>query len=245
MMAFYYISVFSIIPLGIAYGLLALVYWGLVRVTRGARARRAILSGIAVAFLILPVSEELWIAWNFAQACQQSGTFINKTVQVEGFYDDTRSTHAGKPTSQAVQSFEKSGYRFLEMRGDGKVVRIEKVNGEWKPTLLDRPTARYQFKYTDPMNGTPWGHKIVRTGSVVIDSQTNDEIARYTSYGRGAPWFFIWLDKPGFVCDSPGRWPYTGSSRLVYEKAFTPCRGGGDSLCGARSEAVSMNQKGV
>jgi hypothetical protein len=223
-MGFYYISIFSIIPLGIAYGILALIYWGVARVTRGARARTAILSLVGVIFLILPISEELWIAWSFGQACKEAGTFISKKVQVEGFYDDTRSTHAGTPTPQAVDSFEKSGYRFFEMKGREKFVRIEKSDGQWKPVVLDRPTARYHFRVTDPMDGTRVAYKVSRSGSVVIDKETNEEIARYTSFGRSPPWFFVGLDVPGYACDVPGGWPYTRKSRLVYQEALIPAQ---------------------
>jgi hypothetical protein len=223
MMGFYYTSVFSIVPLGIAY-VLMLVFFGLAWwFTRKAESRVVIRATTALVLGVLPIGEELWIAWNFGQACKQAGTFITRKIPVEGFYDDTRSTHFGDPTAQAAESFDKTGYRFLEMKGpNGRVVHIEKSDGTWKATLLERSTARYQFKHTDPINGTPWGHKIIRSGSSVIDVETNEEIARYVSFGRGAPWYFIWLDRPGFACDAPGRWPYTRNSRLVYREALVP-----------------------
>lgn len=221
-MGFYYFSIFSLVPLSIAYGVLALFFWGIARGMRDVRRRGLILAAIAIVFLIVPIAEEVWIAWNFGQACKEAGTFVHKKVQVEGFYDDTRSTHAGTPTPQAVESFEKSGYRFLEMKGKERFVRIEKIDGHWESTVLDRPTARYHFMYTDLMNGTPWGHKITRTGSVVIDKETGLEIARYVGFGRDAPWYFIGLDRPGFACDAPSRWPYTRNSRLIYEHALIP-----------------------
>jgi hypothetical protein len=218
-MAFYYISIFSIIPLGVAYGVLGLVYWGLVRATRGVRARTLILSVVGVIFLVLPISEELWIAWNFAQACRQAGTFISKKVQVEGFYDDTRSSHAGKPTAQAVESFEKSGYRFVEMKADGKVVRVEKINGEWKPTLLDRPTAKYHFRM--PSNHAPLGHRITKHETVVVDTTGGDVLGRYTRFSRDAPWFY-WSIKGDYSCDAPGRWPLTRGNFSIYRDILQP-----------------------
>lgn len=45
-MGFYYFSFFSIVPLGIAYGVLALVFWAIVRSTRGMHGRAAVL-GVA------------------------------------------------------------------------------------------------------------------------------------------------------------------------------------------------------
>jgi len=221
-MAFYYTSLLSIVPLGAAYAILALLFAGAVRATRGVRGRGAILSVLGIVFLVMPVSEEFWIARDFGQACKEAGTFIDKKVQVEGFYDDTRSTHAGTPTPQAAASFEKSGYQFLEMKGREKFVRVEKIDGQWRSTALDRPTARYHFRHTDPMSGTPWGHKIIRSGSEIVDSETNQAIARYVSFGRSPPWFFVWLDTPSFACDAPGRWPLTRGGRLIYSDVLIP-----------------------
>lgn len=222
-MGFYYFSDFSLLPLGVAYGLLALIYWTIVVGTRGNSKRRLILGVLGVVFLLLPVSEEFWIAWNFGQACKQAGTFVEKKVVVDGFFDETRSTHAGAPTRQAEISFDKSGYQFLEMKGsNGRVVHLEKSGGRWSATVLDHPKARYHFQYSDPMSGTPWAHKIVRSGSVVIDSESKKEIARYTSFGRAPAWFYIGLGTPGFACDAPGRWPFTKGSRLIYPEVLIP-----------------------
>ena len=221
-MGFYYFSILSLAPLAIAYGLLLLVFWGIAHLTRRMPGRKALLAAIGAVFLILPVSEELWIAWNFGQACKEAGTFIQQKVQVEGFYDGTRTTHANTPTPQAIESFEKSGYRFFEMRGQEKFVRIEKIDGQWKPIVLDRPTARYHFRFSDPTDGTPWAHKIVRSGSVVMDSESNKEIARYTSFGRRPAWFFIGLGTSAFACYAPGRWPLTRGSRLIYPEVLIP-----------------------
>jgi len=221
-MGFYYFSFFGTALALLVSLITAGVFWF---VWRGVLKRRIPSWAFLVSlpfFLVLPWAEELWIAWNFGQACKEAGTFIHKKVQVEGFYDETRTTHAGTPTPQAVASFEESGYRFFEMKGKQAYVRIEKHEGRWVTTTLVRPTARYHFRMTDPMDGTPWGHKIIRFGSVVFDTETNQEIARYIGFGRGAAWYFIGLDVPGFACDSPGNWPYTRKSRLIYREALIP-----------------------
>lgn len=128
-MGFYYVSIFSIVPLGIAYGLLALIYWGVIRASRGTPARKTILSVVGAVFLVLPVGEELWIAWNFGQACTDAGTFIHKKVEVEGFYDDTMrgmTRLVGRPA-----------YRFVESPDDGgKVRRIEHASEAEKARAL-------------------------------------------------------------------------------------------------------------
>lgn len=256
-MGFYYTSFFSIVPLGIAYGLLALLYWALVRGTRGVRGRAALLGLSGIVFLLGPVAEELWIAWNFGQSCKEAGTYIHRKVQVEGFYDDS-----GGGSLELVQS---GRYRFVEARGRNGYTRLMKGDAEflgealarysidsagqevakqdvirvklndriealvyprrgesWRIELLDRPSARYHFKMTDPMGGTRIAHKVIGYGSVVVDTESNTEIARYRSYGRQPPWYFVWLDTPAFACDAPGRWPLTKGTALIYPDVLIP-----------------------
>jgi len=107
-MGFYYISIFSIFPLSIAYGLLALVLWGIARLTRAVHGRNVLLGVVGAVFLVAPVAEELWIAWNFGQACKEAGTFIYKKVKVEGFYDDT--------TGWGPRQLAASKYQFVESK---------------------------------------------------------------------------------------------------------------------------------
>jgi hypothetical protein len=217
LMGFYYGSLFSLIPLGIAYVAMALVFWGVAVGTRGIQRRRTVLVITALVLLVLPISEELWIAWNFGQACKQAGTFIHKKVAVDGFYDDTRSTHAGEPTQQAAESFDRSGYRFLEMKGPkGGVVHIEKVNGRWRSTLLERPTARYQYQSRSHI---PESRKVVKHESIVVDTHDQQAIGRETIFGRYAPWFFVGLDAPQMQCHGVHHVP-----GLVYKNVLLPNR---------------------
>lgn len=215
-MGFYYTSLFSIVPLGIAYGALALLYWALVRGTRGMRARWAVLGVAAPILLAVPIAEEVWIAWNFGQACKEAGTFIHKKVQVEGFYDDT--THWWR------QLKESSTYRFVESRDNqnGNLWRVERNGNGVKHFRIDRPTARYHFKATHPIGGTWTAHKVGRSEWVVLDAERNEEIARYTVFGRRPPWFFIWLDTPAFACDEPGKWPLARGNSLIYRDVLIP-----------------------
>jgi hypothetical protein len=258
-MGFCYFSLFSLVPLGIAYGVLALIFVGVVLATRGTRARALIRTVAGVAFIFLPLSEELWIARNFAQACKEAGTFIYGKVHVEGFYDATMPS--------AIENIVSGRYWFIEQASeDGKgFERVERGSDElrgkalswyaegnpgkgrpesrsiiyplnenerivvspngmdaWRVTKLDQPTARHHFRNADPVDGTPWGYKIVRSGSVVIDTESREEIARYAGFGRRPPWFFIGLGVAPFACDSPGDWPNTRSSGLVYRDALVP-----------------------
>jgi hypothetical protein len=256
-MAFYYPSIFGLVPLAIAYGLLAFVYWIIVVGTRGDPRRGLILSVLGAVFLVLPVGEELWIGWNFGQACKGAGTFITKKVQTDGFYDASmraayENTKPGRYQFVEQATEDSKGFERVERvedesrskalawysgRNPGKslpnsivypvddniriVVSLSSA-GAWKVTKLDRPTARYHFKNTDPMSGTPWGHKIGRSGSVVIDTQSNEEIARYASFGRRPPWFYIGLGVAPYSCDSPGDWPNSRRSSLIYREVLIP-----------------------
>jgi hypothetical protein len=257
--AFYYTSLFSMVPLGIAYTLLAFLYMVVVFGTRGRPKRAITLTVVGALFLILPVSEELWIAWNFARACKQSGTVIHKTVQADGFYSEgavDMTRLVGLPFEFVESKLSEGGYQRIE-RGqkqdferaiawyretrngkspgpkewikqpidDQTTIVAELDTGHvWRITKLDRPTARYHFRKTDPMDGTPWGYKIGRSGSVVVDTKNNEEIARYTSFGRRPPWYFLGLSVPPYACDSPGKWPNTDGSSLIYRNAIVPTK---------------------
>ena len=230
-MGFYYFSILSVVPLGIAYGLLALVFWGIARLTRGMAGRKVLLVVIGIVFLVIPVAEELWIAWNFGQACKEAGTFIYRKVQVEGFYDDTRPGRPGPLAEQAKRSMDQSGYLFherplLDTRGGAaKVVRYEKVNGDWLSKVIDRPTARYHYKWPNHY-GVRVAYKVGKSERVVIDTQNNKQIARYISFGRRPPWYWIALNTPAFACDSPGRWPMTSGNPLLYREVLVPVADG-------------------
>jgi len=214
-MGFYYLSIFSIFPLGIAYGLLLLIFWGIARLTRGMPGRKALLSIVGVVFLVLPVAEELWIAWNFGQACKEAGTFIYKKVQVEGFYDNTHGWRADK--------LRASGYRFVEGRdttsGRNSYWRHELEGDQVRSFKIDRPTARYYYKW--PQRDAVVGHKMYKQIEEITDVQTGDVLGRSLQYGRTSAWFFVALDDPGMSCPRPGEKPGVLLYRLVLEPVAT------------------------
>jgi hypothetical protein len=216
-LGFYPISILSIVPIGIAYAVLGLAFGAMVYVG----LPKSILAAAAAAFLVLPISEELWIAWNFGRACKEAGEFVHRKVQVDGFYDDT--THWWRQLQDSGYQPE-TRYQFVESRepGTNKVWRVERSPEGLKHFEIGRPSARYHFRSTDPMNGTPWAHKIVRSGSVVLDTANNQEVARYTRFGRAAPWFYVGLGTPAFGCDAPGDWPNSRKSFLIYREALIP-----------------------
>lgn len=148
-MGFYYISIFSIVPLGIAYGALLLIFWGIARLTRGMPGRKALLGIVGAVFLVLPVGEELWIAWNFGQACKEAGTFIYKKVQVEGFYDSTMRS--------AYENTKPGRYRFVEhATADRKgIERVERADDALRAKAL----AWYAER--NPGKGLPKGQSVI------------------------------------------------------------------------------------
>jgi hypothetical protein len=258
-MAFYYTTLFSMVPLGIAYAVLVVLYGVLLHVTRGWPKRALTLTVVGAVFLVLPVSEELWIAWNFARACETAGTVIHKKVEADGFYNDdavdmTRLT--GLPFKFIESKLSEGGYQRIERaekqdferaiawytnNHGGKrpgpkewvkhpiddrtrIVAELDTGNVWRVMKLDLPTARYHFRKIDPMGGTRWGYKIGRSGSVVVDTKTNEELARYTSFGRRPPWYFLGLSVPPYACDSPGRWPDTRDSALIYRNVIEPLK---------------------
>jgi hypothetical protein len=89
---------------------------------------------------------------------KDAGIFVYKTVEVEGFYDDT--THWWR---QLIES----NYQFVESRDNtyGGLWRVERDGKGVRHFKIDRPTARYH--YTTNIYGTRVAHKITRQESRV------------------------------------------------------------------------------
>jgi hypothetical protein len=226
-MRFYYwtgLSWLFLLPVYIVgAGLITLLWW---RLAKRVKRAWAIIVPLYLVLAIGPWVEELWIAWNFGHLCKKdAGIFIYKTVEVEGFYDATRPTLPKPRTEQAAKDLDRGGYRFYEMvfpdfkGGPSKVVHLEKVNGIWTPTVLDRPAARYHYRWPDFNNEV--GHKIWRNSEAVVDMETDDTLAVSVRYGRQAPWFFVGLDRPGMSCPRPGEDPLKKPGAL-YKQVLLP-----------------------
>ncbi len=216
-MRFYYISIFSILLLGLIYliGTGLLTWFGLWLRKRWKRAWMLMVP----LFLLLytgPVAEEFWIAWNFGQLCKKdAGIFINKTVEAEGFYDDT--THWWRQLAE-------SNYQFVESRDNtyGGLWRVERDGKEVRHFKIDHPTARYH--YTTNIYGTKVAHKITRQESRVSDETNGEIIGRYVEYGRRPPWFFVGMGEASFSCDGPNGGPNSKHNRLIYRDVLIPIK---------------------
>lgn len=84
-MGFYYFSILSLAAFVVYFAialLVVLIVWLRFKLAKG-----WLLLLIPTLF-IAPWVEELWIAYNFGQLCRKdAGIFINRTVEVEGYYD--------------------------------------------------------------------------------------------------------------------------------------------------------------
>lgn len=89
---------------------------------------------MAPLFLLLylaPISEELWIAWNFGQLCRKdAGIFVNKTVKVDGFYDSTMRS--------AYEITKEGRYLFVEQSTEDRkgIERVRLASNEERTRAL-------------------------------------------------------------------------------------------------------------
>lgn len=127
-MRFYYFSLFSWMAWAlygaIAIAVLSLLWAKLLKL----RFRNPVYWILVAAVLVAPWGEELWIAYTFDRLCRKdAGVFIDKTVEVDGYYNDT-----GKITRLA-----NSPYKFIESRDDGgKFRRVERATEQEKADAL-------------------------------------------------------------------------------------------------------------
>lgn len=225
-MRFYYMSIFSLIFIAVIYAVAIFLASKLL----GKKFKGVVAVVVIAAILIAPWTEELWIAYNFGQLCRKdAGIFINKTVEVEGYYDATAGLYGiQKPLPDVTaKNFDQRGFRYYEMSlantkgGPSKVAHFEKVNGEWAGVILEKPTARYHYRW--PNMDTPMSHKVAKIERVVADSKTDELLARETKYRREAPWFFIGLDRPVILCPGLGEHPLERHGS-VYNLSLKPVK---------------------
>ncbi len=253
-MGFYYFSLFSWMAFAIYFAIVAAI---IIKICETNKLSKYWKVGLLTVAFIAPWTEELWIAYNFGQLCRKdAGLFINKTVEVEGYYNDTGVTRLppdshyrfiespdGKRefhrVDRASSQEAESARKWYEKEYKGN--RLEKGKNEWirhsvndrmqviveidtgyawRVTKLDKPTARYHYLKD---HGVPLTHKVGRQMSKVVDSETGQELGRYTRYYREAYWFLIALSAPNMGCDGPTSGP-PKSSFLIYEDILKPLR---------------------
>ncbi len=141
-MRFYYISIFSVMLLGLIYlvGTVLLAWFGLWLRKRWNKAWMVMVP----LFLLLytsPVAEEFWIAWNFGQLCKKdAGIFVYKAVEADGFYD---------ATGGSFELIRSGQYRWIESPSRERA-------GAERLTLGDAEFTRQAFeKYEKQQNVKP------------------------------------------------------------------------------------------
>jgi len=229
-MGFYYPSIFSLMLLGVFYAVVLIGLWlwwtkGLKRKFTGPAAW-----SVVALVVVAPWLEELWIAYNFGQLCRKdAGIFVNKVVEVEGYYDATaglRQIYKPLPAVTA-ENFDKRGFKYYEMSlantkgGPSKVAHFEKINGEWTGAVLEKPTARYHYRW--PHSHTPVAYKIKSHEWVIEDVEQKTIIAREKAYAREAYWFYIGLDRPTMFCPVFGNYGEKLTGEL-YRLALKPSK---------------------
>ena len=201
-----------------------IVLWRMLgKIARGIRWCLVFLLRIAA---ILPWWEEFEIARAYGQACRtDAGLTISRTVSVRGFYDSTRPTHDGPVNVATAEELDQRGYAFYELLyrdekgGATKIVHLDKQDGRWIATVLDRPRAEYQFQ--DEL-ATQIRPKVFREASSIVKIATGEKIAQYVRYSRQAPWYYVGLDSPGMGCDDPSGGPQSKKSSRIYREVLTP-----------------------
>jgi len=172
---FYYFSIFSwmLYPTLAAIGLTLL--WALWTKVLKLKIANPVYWVLVAAILVGPWVEELWIAYNFDRLCRKdAGVFINKTVEVDGYYNQTgagMSRIVGGPT-----------YKFVEVPdGTGGYRRIEHATTEEK--------ARAIAKYVENHKGKQPDEKEWFTQQISEDVQVTVEM------NTGYAWRITKLDK--------------------------------------------------
>ena len=158
-------------------------------------ARALVLLAIPIV-IALPIADEAWIGWHFREACKDAGVHVARKVVVDGFLDDTsRSVSSSSArvglisSADALKAFDDAGFRFQEQSTrDGKVWHLERVADGLQASVLDKPEARYHYKYSSPSQEVPIGLKLEKRETIVVDAQGGAVIAREIRYNRYPGW---------------------------------------------------------
>lgn len=140
----------------------------------------AALGLLGLVLAAIPVADDAYIQWHFNRLCRDAGMHYEKKIVVDGFYDSTMRSGYGL--------VEKGGFRFIEHwdRINGKIERVERVSGEWRVTVLDRPTARYHYKDSSPHDSVAL--QVTKYEAVILDTETGKVVGRRTIYTRYPGW---------------------------------------------------------
>lgn len=174
---------------------------------------RFVIAPLALVFIALPWVDEIYIAWHFHELCKDAGVHVYKKVEVDGFLDDTsREERDGQKIGllfnnpKYLEDWDRTGYVFKEyMLKDGGARHLERQPDGVYVTILDRPTARYVYKYS--ANNEDAGLQLSKTEFIIVDTQTDEIISRSTLYKRYPGWVEgLWIRFVGSgltICERP------------------------------------------
>lgn len=154
---------------------------------------------LGVVLAAIPVGDDAYIQWHFNRLCRDAGMHYEKKIAVDGYYDSvmTGPSTAGPITNlPAIESYDRDGFRFFERRagyapgkyGDQPLQysHVEKADGKWQTSILDRPTARYHYKHSSKHDAVAF--QVTKFEDVILDTETKKVIGRRTIYTRYPGW---------------------------------------------------------
>ncbi|MCW5575159.1 MAG: hypothetical protein KIT13_03595 [Burkholderiales bacterium] len=182
-MRFYYPSIFSLIFIAVLYAIVLGVFWFIwVKLYKRKFSGPAVWPVVTLV-LVLPWLEEFWIAWNFGQLCRKdAGIVINRTVEVEGYFNDTGRTITrivGGPSYKFIESREER--KFREGR---KFRRVEKASDE------EKEHAIAWFIETYP------GKELKKNRNEWIMHPVDEQVQINVEVDTGYAWRVTKLDRP-------------------------------------------------
>ena len=122
-MRFYYFSIFSFMAYAVVVVIGIALLWLLWTKVLKLKTNSSVYWVLAAAIIGAPWMEELWIAYNFDRLCRKdAGLFVNKTVEVAGFCDDT--------TGWGPRQLEAFKYEFMESRDvlRSRLIRVQRAD---------------------------------------------------------------------------------------------------------------------
>jgi hypothetical protein len=192
------LSFFGKLIVGAVYFVGAIILWGLWRLLRPLRAFRwLVLLPLAIVIIVWPLADEVAITREFKLACKDAGVHVVRQVEVDGFFDAV--------VGGGYENIDRHGYSFMEQQSERKekIEHIQRVDRKWQVTILDRPTARYHYKFADPRQEVPYGKWVQKRETQVIDTKTGEVIATETRFNRySSPIQLLW---PVQQCPDPGK----------------------------------------
>jgi hypothetical protein len=147
---FYYFSISSLMLYGTLAVIALALLWALWTKVLRLKTATPVYWVLVAAILVGPWVEELWIAYNFDRLCRKdAGVFVNKTVQVDGFYDSTlRSayelTNAGRYKFVEHPTEDRKGTERVELATTAERERALAWYAERNPGK-ERPKDRSVF----------------------------------------------------------------------------------------------------